>query len=96
MAVKTIEELLEAVKARIGEDNSDEAIALIEDIQDTYSELNNSGNEDWKKKYEENDNAWRTKYRERFFSKTPDKDVDEEEEQETKKLSYEDLFKEEE
>lgn len=97
MAVKTREELLDIIKAKVGDDTSDETIAFIEDITDTLADyegkIANSENEDWKTKYEENDKMWREKYRERFFSKNVD--VDEEiEDDGTKQLSYEDLFEE--
>lgn len=99
MAVKTREELLDIIKAKVGDDTSDDAIAFIEDITDTLADyegkIANSENEDWKTKYEENDKMWREKYRERFFSKNVDVDEDEEiEDDGTKQLSYEDLFEE--
>lgn len=66
--IKTKDEILNAVKTLLGEaDSTDEALALFEDIADT---LDGQGDgEDWKTKYEENDNQWRQKYRDRFFSK---------------------------
>lgn len=74
MAVKNINEIMESVKARIGEDTSDEALAFIEDISDTLNDYNSRVSEagDWKRKYEENDSSWRKKYQERFFQGTPD------------------------
>ena len=89
--VRTAEEILEMLRTRIGEDNSDEAIALIEDISDT---LNANDGENWKKKYEENDASWRKKYRDRFFSGETKTEEDEEIEEEDKTLTYEKLFKE--
>ena len=98
MAVKTKDELLEIIKGRIGDDTSDETISFIEDITDTLSDyeekVTNSGNEDWKTKYEENDKMWREKYRERFFSKEVEKEDEDFEEDEVKSLSYDDLFEE--
>lgn len=65
MAVRTKEELLEAVKVHYGEDTSDDAIMFIEDISDTLndyeSKVNSSG--DWENKY----NELAVKYKERFF-----------------------------
>ena len=71
MAVKTKEEIMEAVKSRIGEDTSDEALAFIEDITDTLDSLSSTNKDetDWKEKYEQNDKEWREKYTKRFFSK---------------------------
>lgn len=63
MAVLGKDELLGKLKAYLGEDTSDEAIALVEDVSDTVSE----GTLDWKAKYTENDENWRRKYKERFF-----------------------------
>lgn len=75
MAVKTSEEILAEVKARIGEQTDDETITFIEDIVDTLSDLETKaqGDEtDWKAKYEENDAEWRRKYTERFYSSSPE------------------------
>lgn len=75
MAVKTREEILEEVKARVGEQTDDETIAFIEDISDTLSDLEikaQGDGTDWKTKYEENDAEWRRKYTERFYSSNPE------------------------
>lgn len=93
MAVKTKEELLTAIRAKVGEDSGDETLALIEDISDTIDSMNNNDKENWKQKYEDNDAAWRQKYRDRFFSATGDDDGVEEHEE--KALTYDELFKEE-
>lgn len=93
MAVRTIEELLASIRTKIGDDQSDEAIALVEDVSDTLNSMKNGSNEDWKKKYEENDANWRQKYRDRFFS--PDNDDDEGgDDIDVKPLTYDALFKE--
>ena len=72
--VKTKDEILEAIKAKIGEDTSDEAIALLEDVTDTLNDYDNKANTDtdWKAKYEENDKEWRKRYTDRFFNKGED------------------------
>lgn len=91
MAVKTVDEIMAKVRERIGEDDSDEAIAFIEDISDTLESFSNA--EDWKTKYEENDKKWREKYRDRFFTskeEVEEDDIEEPEEKEKKK--FEDLF----
>lgn len=71
MAVKSKDDLLAIIKERIGEGTSDEDISLIEDINDTYTDLETRISEagDWKAKYEENDASWRAKYKDRFFNK---------------------------
>lgn len=68
MAVLTREQLLEKVKAKIGESTSDDDLSLLEDIADTFDEVQSTEQEDWKKKYETNDAEWRKKYRDRFFN----------------------------
>lgn len=70
MAIKTQEELLTSIRGLLADDTSDEAISLLEDVTDTLGSFSNANNdnEDWKKKYEENDKEWRQKYRDRFFN----------------------------
>ena len=93
MAIKTREEIMEAVRARIGEDTSDEALAFIEDVSDTLESMSSSMNENWRQKYEENDAQWRQKYRDRFYSGV-DPDPGEPEPPADKPLTFENLFKE--
>lgn len=68
MAILTKEDFIKRVNEKIGDDTSDEAIAFLEDMTDTINDLSEktSDSTDWKKKYEDNDKAWREKYRERF------------------------------
>ena len=99
MAVKTMEELMESVRARLGDDQSDEALALLEDISDTYGDMQSrtTGGEDWKKKYETNDAEWRQKYRDRFFNKSNDNDYDDADDgcdKPSKPMTFDELFKE--
>ena len=96
--VKTKDEILASIKSRIGEDTSDEAIALVEDISDTFEDLTTRVSEagDWKTKYEENDKAWRDKYKERFFTPSEGdplmEEIEKEEPDKPKVLKFEDLF----
>lgn len=98
MAVRTKEELLESIKGLLADDTSDESIALLEDVTDTFDEQKTkTDTEDWKKKYEDNDREWRQKYRDRFFSTgsddvPPPKELQPEPDNSPKK--FEDLFKE--
>lgn len=95
MAVRTVEEIMETLRTRVGEDTSDDALSFIEDVQDTLDSLSNADNENWKQKYEDNDAQWRQKYRDRFFSKGDnEEDTITEEESNPENLSYENLFKE--
>lgn len=96
MAVKTLDEILKSVNTIIGENTSDEALTLMDDISDTFNANNQT---DWQKRYEDNDKAWRERYRERFLTgntdldKDADSDDDDNDEQ-AKSYKYEDLFKE--
>ena len=96
--VLTKEEFLTKIKERIGENPTDEDIAFVEDMTDTIDSL--SQDDEWKKKYEENDNMWRKKYTERFF--TPDEKPDKESEKEPEEkideeeITIDDLFESEE
>ena len=98
MAVKKKEEILEQIKNLLGENDSDDAIQLIEDVSDTIGEPKDET--DWKAKYEENDKEWRTRYRDRFYGKVDDKDelekeIEKEKEEENEITNFDDLFKEE-
>lgn len=96
MPKRTKDELLTALRGVLGDNQSDEAIELIEDITDTFE----APAEDWEQKYKDNDAAWRQKYTERFFAG----DVDQgdggntetviESGETEKNLSYDDLFEE--
>ena len=97
MAVRTREEILNSIRTHIGDDASDEALALVEDLTDTITDYENKANnngQNWKQRYEENDAAWRKKYRDRFFSGGSVEDNDEPEQPTKKNYTYESLFKE--
>ena len=100
--IRTKDEILASIKTRIGDDTSDEAIALVEDINDSFDDLSTRVAEagDWKAKYEQNDADWRKKYTERFFEPSGEDPMDKvlsdlknEEPEAPKVLSYDDLFK---
>ena len=96
MAVRNKEEILEAIKTRVGEQTDDETISFLEDVSDTFTDLETRANgdgEDWKTKYVENDKSWRERYTNRFFSKEPEPEPKPEPEPEVKK-TFSDLFKE--
>lgn len=92
MSIRTREEILNSIRDRIGDDANDENLALIEDITDTFTDLESkaSNNINWEQKYNENDAEWRKKYRDRFFSQVddPEPPIDA-----TKSYNFEDLFK---
>lgn len=88
MAVRSKEELIKIVSDRIGDDNSDEALSILEDVADTLNSLEDKDKEEWKTKYEELDAEWRKKYRDRFEQNIKPK----EEEIKTDIKTVEDLF----
>ena len=102
MAVLSKEDFMSRIQAIAGEDTSDETLSLIEDMTDTYNDLESKtgspeDGEDWKSKYEELDATWRKKYSERFFSNEGgegDPEPDPEPGNDSPK-TYEDLFEEE-
>lgn len=69
MAVRTRDEILAAIRSRLGDDTSDDALTIIEDIDDTFKDYETRTEEDWKSKYDELDAQWRKRYRDRFFQK---------------------------
>ena len=66
--VRTKDELINNIKNILGDNDSDDALAILEDVSDTFADFDSKVKDttDWKSKYEENDKAWRTKYKERF------------------------------
>lgn len=97
MAVKTRDEIIEAVRKRIGEDTSDEAISLLEDVTDTFADYETkvADKTDWKTKYDEMDASWRKKYMDRFSGKTGEEVKEEQEEQikdDSDPITFDELF----
>lgn len=93
MAVRTTQEIIDALRESFGESPDDTQLAMLEDVSDTFTDLNEKSGEDWKTKYEENDKAWRKRYTDRFSGKAdPDPEPDPEPDLQ-KPLTYESLFK---
>lgn len=97
MAVKTRDEIIEAIRKRIGEDTSDEAISLLEDVTDTFTDYETKvlDKTDWKTKYDEMDASWRKKYMDRFSGKTGGEVIDEQIEQikdDSEPRTFDELF----
>lgn len=100
MAIKSRDELMNAIKNRLGDGTDDESIALIEDVTDTLNDYESKvagDGTDWKTKYEENDASWRKKYHDRFFNSSsnendPDPFEEEPDDNKPKMLTYDDLF----
>lgn len=85
--VKSVVELLDMVRQRIGDSTDDADISFIEDISDTL----NAGNLEEVERLKSENEELRKKYRDRFFEK---KVEEPEEPEEPEKRTFEDLFKE--
>lgn len=97
MAVKNRDEILEAIRKRVGEDTSDEAISLLEDVTDTFTDYETrvADKTDWKAKYDEMDASWRKKYMDRFSGTTGEEIKDEQVEQikdDSEPRTFDELF----
>lgn len=96
MSVKTREELLNAIKTKLGDGTDDESIAILEDVTDTFTDLEEKASgdgTDWKKMYEENEASWRKKYTERFYSADPEPPKQSEPDEPEAPKNFSDLFK---
>lgn len=97
MAVRSKAEILELIRERVGDDTSDEALTIIEDITDTLDDYDAriAGSGDWQRRYEENDAEWRQRYRDRFFGTGNEDLIDDPEDpkdEPEKPQSFDDLF----
>lgn len=101
MAVLSREDFFARMQERLGNDTSDSSIAFLEDMTDTYNDLEKRACGDgvnWQKKYEENDAAWKAKYQHRFFSgggysNTEISASEPEERDKAESITVDDLFK---
>ena len=98
MAIKTKDELIQSLNAFLGDNASDEALALMEDVSDTLDDNAAKGAVDWEQKYRENDAAWRARYRDRFMNNADNNDQQVDDTiinpPTTERLTFENLFKE--
>ena len=101
MAILTKDQIMEMIRQRSGDDASDETLQFIEDVGDTLNNMEQLSAEgaSWKAKYEENDESWRKKYKDRFFNSDVREDLaalDKKKEgpdPEDERLTYDKLFK---
>lgn len=73
MAVLSRDDYFQRLHDRLGDDTSDECISFLEDMTDTYNDLEqrtNGDGIDWKQKYHDLDESWKKRYRHRFFTGT--------------------------
>ena len=103
MAIKNATEIMETLRAFLGEDVSDEALVFIEDVNDTISNYERMAADvtDWQSKYDQLDQEWRKRYRDRFFESGNEdekgsfiEDVNDLEEQQDEPTTFEELFSE--
>lgn len=101
MAVLSKEDLFNKIKERIGDATDEETLSFVEDVTDTFNDLETKATgdgTDWKAKYDELDESWKKKYRDRFFSGETSAEVKEEQEEDVKsdgeKKEFKDLFEE--
>lgn len=100
MAVLDRDNFFNRIRERLGEDDSEEALSYLEDMTDTWEDLerraSREGEENWEEKYHNLDAEWRKRYRDRFFN-TPEGVKDDQEEDikdDGKVRSFETLFEE--
>lgn len=88
---RTKEELLKSLKSFIGEDESENAIAFLEDFSDSFTD-NSEELVEVTNKY----NSLKKRYKERFFGEGDEGEkLEDEAEDEKKEIKIKDLFKEE-
>ena len=99
MAILSKEEYFAKLHERLGEDTSDESISFLEDMTDTYNDMENRANGDgtnWEQKYHDLDESWKKRYRHRFFSGgggIPEADERKDEGYNPENVTVNDLFK---
>lgn len=96
----TLEEFITIVHDFIGDDTSERALKFVDDVTNAFNSAvssTSSDNEDWHKKYDELNEAWRKKYMHRFFNgdvnfDNDSSDDDEIHETTAETITTEDLF----
>lgn len=94
MAVLSREDLMKRLNESLGEDAD---VSIMEDVADTYDAIaDHSDADEWERRYNENDAAWRKRYRDRFECGTPDSGAinqpDDTEDEEIKVKTFDELF----
>ena len=96
-------DFLSRVAGRVGDDTSDDAISFVEDMTDTFDSLAASHvtQAEIDAAVRENDEAWRKRYRDRFFSSETVEDVEEKDDKDVEtdkaeEIKIDDLFESEE
>lgn len=93
MAVRTRDEIMAQLQTLVGEDTSDETLAFIQDVSDTIGTENNAQRiTELETQLAQQDEEWRKKYRDAFFTGKPDETLEEDEPVDNKPKSFMDLF----
>ena len=87
---RSVEEIMNIVRQRIGDSTEDSDIAFIEDISDTL----NAGNSEEVERLKTENEEMSKKYRDRIYEKKVEEREEPEEPEEPEKRTFEDLFKE--
>ena len=101
MAKKTLEELTEEFNLIVGDNDSEDVLAFLEDLTDTMNAEPPAESEDLRSRVEELEGQLRDlrkRYRDRFYGRTDEKEEDETvetEEVDGDNIKIKDLFKEE-
>lgn len=91
MAILSKEAFMERVNGFIGENNSEDAIAFLTDMSDTYSDLETKSNDHT---YEDKYNKLAKQYRDRFMNQTKEEPTDNSgSDERAETITFEDLFK---
>ena len=109
MPILDKENFMARIKERVGDDTSDEAMSFIEDMTDTFNDLETKTvdtSSEWEAKYnqaiadkDELDKSWREKYKARFFDGESSSEEAKEDQKEDviddgKPTTFDELFKE--
>ena len=71
MAILSRDEYFASLHDRLGSDSSEEGIKFLEDMTDTYNDMEsrvNGDGVDWEQRYHELDESWKARYQHRFFN----------------------------
>ena len=98
MSVLSRDDYFNTIQSIAGTDTSDRMLSFIEDMTDTYNDLEHRASGDgvdWEQRYHELDESWKAKYKQRFFSGGGTSVVPHNEppEEKPKDIDYDDLFK---
>ena len=93
MVIDTREEFLKRIGEKIGD--SDEDIAFLEDMTDTYDSLQSASDQETIQRLTAENDELRKKYRERFFKPADSTKDDPDDDDDPEKIlsSFDDLFK---